>query len=103
MEKNTPHYELAVVKQEVIRLGAKAFTGSAMSSGKGMGLNLKHMQRAICSLDRRMFYKSMTCYTNHRHWQDVYHIGFHDLELYIKITYCPNGGPPVISFKEKNL
>ncbi|MNO07617.1 mRNA interferase MqsR [compost metagenome] len=50
-----------------------------------------------------MFYKSMTCYTSHRSWQDVYHIGFHDLELYIKITYCPNGGPPVISFKEKNL
>jgi motility quorum-sensing regulator/GCU-specific mRNA interferase toxin len=103
MEKNTPHYDLAVVKQEVIRLGAKAFTGSAMTSGKGMGLSLRHMQQAICSLDRRMFYKSMTCYTDHRIWQDVYHSGYYGLELYIKITYCPSGGPPVISFKEKNL
>lgn len=103
MEKNTPHYDLGAVKQEVIRLGAKAFTGIAMSSGKRMGLNLKRMQQAICLLERRMFYKSMTCYTNHRDWQDVYHIGLYDVELYIKITYCPNGGPPVISFNEKNL
>ena len=65
-----------------------------MSSGKGMGLNLKRMQQAICSLDRRMFYKSMTCYTNHRHWQDVYHIGFHDLELYTKSPTAPTAVLP---------
>ncbi|MDR6605120.1 motility quorum-sensing regulator/GCU-specific mRNA interferase toxin [Pseudomonas synxantha] len=86
-----------------MRQGAKAFTASAMSSGKRMGLNLQDMQQAICSLDRRMLYKSMTCYTDHRNWQDVYHTRLHDLELYIKVTYCPNGGPPVISFKEKSL
>ncbi|PWK41838.1 MqsR (Motility quorum-sensing regulator) toxin of toxin-antitoxin system [Pseudomonas sp. OV226] len=50
-----------------------------------------------------MLYKSMTCYSDHRRWQDVYHTTFREMELYIKVTYCPNGGPPVISFKERNL
>jgi motility quorum-sensing regulator/GCU-specific mRNA interferase toxin len=29
MEKSTPHYDLAVIKAEVIRLGSKAFTMTA--------------------------------------------------------------------------
>lgn len=103
MEKNTPHYALLVIKDEVRRQGAKAFTQVALSSGKRMGLALRDMELVIFSLERRMLYKSMTCYTDHRNWQDVYHTTFHDLELYIKVTYCSNGGPPVISFKEKNV
>jgi motility quorum-sensing regulator/GCU-specific mRNA interferase toxin len=103
MEKNTPHYALSVIKDEVRRQGAKAFTHVALSSGKRMGLALRDMESVICSLERRMLYKSMTCYTDHRNWQDVYHTTFQDMELYIKVTYCHNGGPPVISFKEKNV
>lgn len=48
-----------------------------------------------------MLYKSMTTYDDHRVWQDVYHIKSCGLEIYIKVTYRPCGGPPVISFKEK--
>ena len=103
MEKNTPHYALSVIKDEVRRQGAKAFTHVALSSGKRMGLALRDMESVICSLERRMLYKSMTCYTDHRNWQDVYHTTFQDMDLYIKVTYCSNGGAPVISFKEKNV
>ncbi|WP_213939803.1 type II toxin-antitoxin system MqsR family toxin [Pseudomonas sp. dw_612] len=103
MEKNTPHYALSVIKDEVRRQGAKAFTHVALSSGKRMGLALRDMESVICSLERRMLYKSMKCYTDHRNWQDVYHTNFQDMELYIKVTYCSNGGPPVISFKEKQV
>ncbi|MHC8298049.1 type II toxin-antitoxin system MqsR family toxin [Pseudomonas sp. ZS1P83] len=103
MEKNTPHYDLSIIKAEIRRQGAKAFTKTAIKSAIWMGLNLQDMEFAICSLERRMLYKSMTCYIDHRNWQDVYHTTFHDLELYIKVTYCPKGGPPVISFKERNL
>jgi motility quorum-sensing regulator/GCU-specific mRNA interferase toxin len=49
-----------------------------------------------------MLYKSMTTYDDHRVWQDVYHINSKGLEIYIKVTYRPAGGAPVISFKEKN-
>ncbi len=44
----------------------------------------------------------MTSYADHRVWQDVYHISSHGMEIYIKVTYCIGGTPPVISFKECN-
>ncbi len=103
MEKNTLHYSLDVIKAEVTRLGAKAFTNSALQSGREMGLVYQSMQKVVYSLERRMLYKSMTSYADHRAWQDVYHATFNHLENYIKVTYCPGGGAPVISFKEKNL
>ncbi|MFJ7798655.1 type II toxin-antitoxin system MqsR family toxin [Pseudomonas sp. NPDC096950] len=103
MEKNTPHYDLTVVKSEVLRLRASAFTSAAKTSGRYLGLSVTEMREVIFKLQGNMLYKSMTTYANHRVWQDVYHINSHDLEIYIKVTYRPGGGPPVISFKEKNL
>lgn len=102
MEKNTPHYDLSVVKTEVVRLGKQAFTRRALETGRDLGLVHGEMARVVCALERRMLYKSMTSYVDHRIWQDVYHTTFKDLELYIKVTYCSGGGAPVVSFKEKN-
>lgn len=102
MEKNTPHYDLTVIKDDVRRLGKDAFTTTALKSGWDLGFSLTEMQEVVFQLNNRMLYKSMTTYRNHRVWQDVYHITSHDLEIYIKVTYCSGGEPPVISFKEKN-
>lgn len=85
-----------------MRLGEKAFTRSARSGGKGLGLIFEQMQEVIFGLHGKMLYKSMSTYDDHRVWQDVYHASSHGLEIYIKVTYRPGGGPPVISFKEKN-
>lgn len=103
MEKHTPHYDLAQVKEEVIRLGARAFTASAREGGRQLELSLGQMRLAVCALEARMLYKSMTTYADHRLWQDVYLIKIYGTEIYIKVTYRPSGGPPVISFKEKAL
>jgi len=73
MEKYTPHYDLAVIKADVRRLGRKAFTNTAERTGHEMGLNIEDMQEAIFELQTRMLYKSMTTYEDHRVWQDVYH------------------------------
>ena len=102
MEKNTPHYDLSVVKEQAIRLGTKAFTGTAREAGRRMDLSLSQMLRIVYSLEYRMLHKSMTTYADSRTWQDVYHIKTHGLEIYIKVTYRPSGGPPIISFKEKD-
>jgi motility quorum-sensing regulator/GCU-specific mRNA interferase toxin len=102
MEKSTPHYDLAVVKAEVHRLGSKAFTLNAREGGRRMMLSLARMLRIVHLLEYRMLHKSMTTYADHRIWQDVYHTTFHDREIYIKVTYRPGGGHPVVSFKEKN-
>ena len=102
MEKHTPHYDLAVIKEEVCRLGSEAFSMTAREGGRRMGLSLAQMLRIVCLLELRMLHKSMTTYADHRIWQDVYHTTFQDREIYIKVTYRPGGRHPVISFKEKN-
>ena len=103
MEKYTPHYDLAVIKADVRRLGAKAFTRAAKEAGKNLDLDISEMQAVVFKLQNRMLYKSMTTYADHRVWQDVYHIHSHGLEIYIKVTYCSGSKPPVISFKGMNL
>lgn len=101
MEKSTPHYDLAVIKAEVIRLGSKAFTMTAREGGRKMSLSITQMLRTVCLLEYKMLHKSMTTYADHRVWQDVYHTTFQDREIYIKVTYRAGGGHPVISFKER--
>jgi motility quorum-sensing regulator / GCU-specific mRNA interferase toxin len=100
MEKRTPHYDLAVVKMEVARSGAAAFTKTALDGGRALGLTSGEMLGVIASLTWRDFYKSMTTFADHRVWQDVYHaLTPVDKDAYIKITL--RGGAPVIQFKEK--
>jgi motility quorum-sensing regulator/GCU-specific mRNA interferase toxin len=99
MEKRIPHYDLARVQQEVARLGAAAFTKSALDGGRAMGLTSGEMLAVIASLSRRAFYKSMTTYADHRLWQDVYHAATPvRKDAYIKITMRDTA--PVIQFKE---
>jgi motility quorum-sensing regulator/GCU-specific mRNA interferase toxin len=73
MEKRKPHYELVRIQADVARLGAAAFTRSALDGGRAMGLTSGEMLAVIASLSRHDFYKSMTTYADHRTWQDVYH------------------------------
>ncbi|OLF56010.1 type II toxin-antitoxin system MqsR family toxin [Pseudomonas chlororaphis] len=101
MEKHTPHYDLSVIKADVTRLGPAAFTRSTLASGRHLGLTSRDMQQVIAGLQGKMLYKSMTTYLDQRIWQDVYCTHIESVELYIKVTYRPGGGLPVISFKEK--
>ena len=87
MEKRTPHHDLAHVQAVVVRLGAAAFTKSALDGGRTMGLTTSEMLAVIAGLSRPAFYKSMTTYADHRVWQDVYHAPTPvRKDAYIKIT-----------------
>lgn len=100
MEKRTPHYNLVLVQGEVVRLGAAAFTKTALDGGRLMGLTTVEMLLVVASLSRRNFYKAMTSFADHRVWQDVYHAPTPvRKDAYIKITL--RDGAPVIQFKEK--
>lgn len=100
MEKRRPHYDLARTQADVARLGAAAFTKTALDGGRAMGLTSAEMLAVIASLTRRNFYKSMTTYADNRVWQDVYHAATPvRKEAYIKITL--RDAAPVIQFKEK--
>jgi motility quorum-sensing regulator/GCU-specific mRNA interferase toxin len=100
VEKRTPHYDLARVQADVARLGAAAFTKTALDGGRAMGLTSAEMLGVIAALTRRNFYKSMTTYADHPVWQDVYHAATPvQKAAYIKITLRDTA--PVIQFKER--
>jgi motility quorum-sensing regulator/GCU-specific mRNA interferase toxin len=100
VEKRTPHYDLARVQADVALLGAAAFTKTALDGGRTMGLTSAEMLAVIDSLTRRNFYKSMTTYSDHRVWQDVYHAATPvRKEAYIKVTR--RDAALVIQFKER--
>lgn len=100
MEKRTPHYDLPHIQSVVARLGAAAFTKTALDGGRQLGLTTAEMLKVIASLSHREFYKSMTTYADHRIWQDVYHAETPvRKQAYIKITL--RDAAPVIQFKEK--
>jgi motility quorum-sensing regulator / GCU-specific mRNA interferase toxin len=99
VEKRTPHYDLARVQADVARLGAAAFTKTALDGGRTMGLTSAEMLAVIASLSRHNFYKSMTTFDDHRVWQDVYQATPVREGAYIKITL--HGAVPVIQFKER--
>jgi motility quorum-sensing regulator/GCU-specific mRNA interferase toxin len=102
VEKKKPHYELLALQVDVSRMGQAAFTGSALAGGYRLGLSLTQMLNVIASLKRSDFYKSMTTHGDSRRWQDVYRPSIADgVELYVKMTYQADNGPPVISFKER--
>lgn len=100
MEKRTPHYDLGKIQATVARLGAGAFTKTALDGGRAMGLTTPEMLAVMAGLSLGDFYKSMTTLADHRVWQDVYHadtpVG---KAAYIKVTMRDNA--PVIQFKEK--
>lgn len=99
MEKRKPHYDLATIQQIAARLGAAAFTKTALDGGRAMGLTVAEMLGVVAALTQRDVYKSMTTNYDHTVWQDVYHadtpVG---RTAYIKVTMRDHA--PVIQFKE---
>ncbi len=98
MEKRTPHYSLVDVKAMVARLGAAAFTKSALDGGRALGMTTTEMLQCVQTLQPSHLHKSMTTHANAAIWQDVYRGRFKEVALYIKVTLRANA--PVISFKE---
>jgi motility quorum-sensing regulator/GCU-specific mRNA interferase toxin len=55
----------------------------------------------IGSIERKMFFKSMTTVADHRVWQNVYHVPARGLVLYVKFQADVVTEFTVMSFKEK--
>lgn len=100
MEKRSPHYRLDEIQRDVARLGAAAFTRTAVDGGRAMGLTVAEMLATVGGLTRQGFYKSMTTFADATVWQDVYHaVAPNGRVAYIKLTQVAQR--PVIQFKEK--
>lgn len=100
MEKRTPHYSLTDIQARVIEQGIMSFTATAIFNAAAMGLSAEQAVHVVSSLNRSMFYKSMTTYADNSIWQDVYHAPTPaGVTAYIKVTL--KDGAVVIQFKEK--
>lgn len=97
MEKRTPHYRLAVVKN-LIAEGKVWATGSALAGGAALGLGFEAMTDVVVALRPGDFYKSMTTHADHRIWQDVYRPRTPVGDVYVKLTVMD--GVLIVSFKE---
>lgn len=100
MEKRTPHYALDSIKVTFTTAASVRMTKTAQDTAFALGFFLVDVVRLIQSMTREQFYKSMTTLADHRIWQDVYHVPFEGLVLYVKFTTDAQGYL-VISFKEK--
>ena len=100
MEKRRAHYSLNDVKKLVAAKGADAFTMTALTNARLMGLSAAQTIAVVTALSPAMFYKSMTTHFDSSVWQDVYHAPTPDGRCaYIKLTL--QDGAVVIQFKEK--
>jgi motility quorum-sensing regulator/GCU-specific mRNA interferase toxin len=101
MEKRRPTYDLEAVKLALGSVETLSMTTSALRDATALGFDRGGIVETIASIQRRMFYKSMTTFADHRVWQDVYHVPARGLTIYIKFQADVITEFTVMSFKEK--
>ena len=84
MEKRRPTYDLEAIKSAFETVETLAMTSSALRDAIALGFDRAGVVETIAGIERRMFYKSMTTFADHRVWQDVYHVPARGLTLYVK-------------------
>jgi motility quorum-sensing regulator/GCU-specific mRNA interferase toxin len=101
MEKRKPTYDLEAFKAASLRPDGLNITGVAVRSAAALGFGRAEITAAIQTMERAHFYKSMTSYSDHRVWQDVYHVPSAVGVLYVKFMADLVAEFLLLSFKEK--
>lgn len=96
MEKFNPTYNLEEFKNSDYEI-----TKTAQKGAENLGFELSEIDKVISTMEQKHFYKSMTSYANHKIWQDVYHVPYGGLTLYVKFTQNVISEFTLLSFKEK--
>ena len=94
-DKFKPTYDLEKFKKSNF-----AITITARQNALSLGFREEGVHQVV-STQPEHFYKSMTSYANHKVWQDVYHVPYGDMTLYIKFTEDVISEFLLLSFKEK--
>ena len=101
-EKRKPTYDLDALKSTFSAAKSLNATGTAIRSAAALGFGSAEIVGLIQTIERRDFQKSMTSYTDHRVWQDVYYVPSNAGELYVKFTADVVSEFLLLSFKEKD-
>lgn len=101
MEKRRPTYDLEAIRTVLGSPATLAMTSTALRDAIGLGFDRRAVADTILSIDRKMFLKSMTTFSDHRVWQDVYHVPADEMVIYVKFQADIVTEFRVMSFKEK--
>ena len=96
MEKSNPSYSLTEFKNSNFNI-----TRSAQKGAEDLGFERADIYKVVATMELKHFYKSMTSYANHKIWQDVYHVPYENMILYVKFTQNVISEFTLLSFKEK--
>lgn len=77
-------------------------TGTALRSAAALGFTRSDIDATLATMSRHQFYKSMTANSDHRMWQDDYHVPSAVGLLYVKFTAGTLTEFTLLSFKEKD-
>lgn len=102
MDKSRPTYDLDAIKASLGSVETLAMTSTALRDAISLGFDRAGVAATISAIDRRMFYKSMTTFADHRLWQDVYHVPIEDMVLYVKFQADVVTEFKLVSFKERS-
>jgi motility quorum-sensing regulator / GCU-specific mRNA interferase toxin len=102
MRSATPTYDLRRV-QQLVGQGpiSSRITRAARRGATELLLDEFAIVEAVLALTPTDFYKSMEAEKCPGLWQDVYHLQFRGLHLYIKLQIAVEGLAVVVQFKEK--
>lgn len=101
MEQRKPHHNLASFRRACCSVESLRVTKIALNDAFALGFSRAGVVDVIQSIRPGDFYKSMTSLADHTIWQDVYHVPWDGLVLYVKFTDDRLTGFLLLSFKEK--
>jgi len=101
VEKRKPHHDLGAFKKEAWSPDELRATRTAIHDAGRIGFSKAGMVEVIQSMKRVHFYKSMTSNQDSTQWQDVYHVPWEDMLLYVKFTKDRLTEFLLLSFKER--
>ena len=96
MDKYKPTYNLGEFKASDFLI-----TATAIKNAFELGFDSEGIRNVVSVMEEKHFYKSMTSYANHKIWQDVYHVPYGNLVIYVKFTQNVVSEFTLLSFKEK--
>lgn len=97
-----PTYDLELL-QQLVGQGefSRVVTQAAREGATRCGLDVPAIIAAVLELGPADFYKTMEAAQCPGLWQDVYHLRFRDVDLYIKLQLSPDRRGVVVQFKRK--
>lgn len=97
-----PTYDLQHL-QQLVGQGdvSRSVTGAAQLGAGRLGWDVPEIVAAVLELGAADFYKTMEADRCPGLWQDVYHLVFRGIEVYIKLQLSRRGRAVVVQFKRK--